>query len=317
MKRNYLIQHPKRALGGVLAGAVALLLLLGLVAGCETMDQVAKVGTDIAASTGVISKRQAQSIQKSTVAVARTFEDITPEQEYYIGRTIGAVVLSKYPAYNNPGLNRYINLLGQTLARASDRPETYGGYHFLVLDSDDINAFAAPGGLIFVTRGLLRCCRNEDALASVLAHEIGHVQYKHGLQAIRKSRITSALTILGVEGAKTYGGKELASLTKTFEDSISDITKTLINNGYSRAFERQADRAAIDILRRVGYSPQGLVNMLLIMDRRLKPGGPDFAKTHPAPRQRIADIQKVIGTNVPLSTPSGRQARFLTYMGHI
>ena len=93
-----------------------------------------------------------------------------------------------------------------TLSKTSDLPETFGGYHFLILDSDEINAFAAPGGFIFVTRGLLRCCKHEDAAAAVLAHEIGHVELRHGLQAIKKSRITTALTTLGIAGVKTFGG---------------------------------------------------------------------------------------------------------------
>ncbi len=76
-------------------------------------------------------------------------------------------------------------MLGQSLVIFSDRPETFGGYHFLLLDSNEINAFAAPGGLILVTRGMLQCCANEDELAAVLAHEIAHVEKKHGLTAIK------------------------------------------------------------------------------------------------------------------------------------
>jgi beta-barrel assembly-enhancing protease len=85
-------------------------------------------------------------------------------------------------------------------------PETFGGYHFLILDSDEINAFAAPGGLIFVTRGMLRCCDSEDAVAAVLAHEVGHVQHQHGIQTIRKPALTSAFTILAAEGAGPWAG---------------------------------------------------------------------------------------------------------------
>lgn len=288
-------------------------LLCGLcvaIVSCQTMDTVTKVGTTIGTATGVLTQSQAESIQKSAVAVAKTFQDITPEQEYYIGRTIGAVVLNKYKPYNNPAANQYINRLGQTLARASDRPETFGGYHFLILDSDDINAFATPGGFIFVTRGLLRCCLYEGAVASILAHEIGHVQQKHGLQAINKSRITSALTVIGIEGAKTFGGQELATLTQTFENSIADISKTLINSGYSRSFEIQADKAAVTILRRVGYDPNALVDMLKVMRQRLKPGGIDFAKTHPSPSDRISGIEKIVGGYAPVKQSKYRQSRF-------
>jgi predicted Zn-dependent protease len=297
-------------------GLGIMLVLPLFIYGCKTMDAVTNIGTSFGKSVGMISESQAESISKSSKAVARSFEDFTPEQEYYIGRTVGAVITNKYKPYNNKRVNAYINLLGQTLAKASDMPETFNGYHFLILDSDEINALAAPGGLIFITRGMLRCCRDEDAVAAVLAHEIGHVQFKHGLQAIKKSRITSALIILGTEGAKTFGGEDLANLTSTFEGSISDITSTLVNNGYSRNFERQADIAAVTILKRVGYDPNGLVDMLKVMEKKLKPGGPDFAKTHPAPESRIADIQKQIGKYAKVQEPKARQKRFLAALGN-
>jgi len=296
-RREFLGRTGKYAVAG-LGAASALSTLLSA---CASLEKV--------------SLPDVGSLFKVSQAVAKSFEDITPEQEYYIGRTVGAVILEKYPPYIDDRANAYINLLGQTLARASDLPETYGGYHFLIQDSDDINALAAPGGLIFITRGILRCCKHEDAAAAVLAHEIGHVQNRHGLQAIRKSRITSALTMIGIESAKTFGGEDLARLTETFEDSISDISATLINNGYSRAFERQADLAAATILRRVGYNPNGLVDMLKEMQQKLKPGGLDFVRTHPSPQSRIEDIQKVIGTYQLVKTPAARQDRFAHALG--
>jgi len=115
---------------------------------------------------------------------------------------------------------------------------------FLTVDSDEINAFAAPGGLILVTRGLIRCCASEDALAAVLAHEIGHVEKKHGLKAIRKGRLTSALTILAEEGAKNFAGDNAAQLTEDFQGSIGDITSTMMNSGYACTLETEADHAA-------------------------------------------------------------------------
>ncbi|HDQ39537.1 MAG TPA: peptidase M48 [Desulfonatronum sp.] len=260
-------------------------------------------------SVGVLDERQAQSVIRAGGAVARSFEDITPEQEYYIGRTVGAVILSKYTPYQNDEANRYVNMVGTLAGLASDRPETFGGYHFLILDSEEINAFAAPGGLIFVTRGMLRCCGSEDAVAAVLAHEVGHVQHQHGLQAIKKSRVTSALTILAAEGAKTLGGQELAQLTEVFEESVSDVVSTLVANGYSRASEREADRAAVTVLARLGYDSAALVDMLEIMGARLTPGGSDFAKTHPSPQSRIADIRPLLPKTRPAAV-APRQRRF-------
>jgi len=300
-------------------GATAIAFLLAGLAGwsgCAAMEQVSKVGTSVAQSAGVVTGEQAKSINRSTAAIAKTQEDFTPEQEYYVGRSVGAVIVNRYKPYPDPQANGYLNLLGQTLAQASDRPETFGGYHFLILDSDEINAFAAPGGLIFVSRGMLRCCKSEDAVAAVLAHEIGHIQLRHGIQSIEKSRQTQALTILATESAKNFGGKELSDLTKTFEGSINDITSTLINNGYSRSFEQQADVAAVNTLSRVGYNPNALVAMLREMEKRLKPGGLDFAKTHPSPGSRIKDIGSISGS-APLAEPLARHERFRKALGSI
>lgn len=274
--------------------------------GCQAMGPLAKVG----AATGMITSDQADSIAKTSEAVAKTFEDITPEQEYYIGRTIGAVITNKYKVYQNDKATDYINVMGQTLSKFSDMPETFGGYHFLILDSDEINAFAAPGGLIFISKGLLKCCKDEDAVASVLAHEIGHVQLKHGVKAIKASRLTAAATAIGVGAAKSFGSQELASITSAFEDSISDITNTLINSGYSRSSEKDADEAAVTIMKRAGYSPAALVSMLEVMDTRIKPGGLDFAKTHPSPKSRIEEINDIIGSSTKMTENAARLSRF-------
>ncbi len=300
-----------------IASRLLLLAALAMTCGCAAIDEVAKVGTSVAESSGAITKDQAKSITRSTGALAKAAEDFTPEQEYYIGRSVGAVIVNRYRPYPNGQSGAYLNVLGQALAQASDRPETFGGYHFLVIDSDEINAFATPGGLIFVSRGMLRLCSTEDQVAAVLAHEIAHVQLRHGIQSIEQSRKVEALKILTVEGTKTFGKKELADLTATFESSIGDITSTLINNGYSRAFEREADAAAVRILSNVGYDPNALSAMLREMGKRLKPGGADFAKTHPSPASRIEDISS-LGIRGPASpAPPARQARFRKALGDI
>jgi len=294
-----------------------IMLAVLTVAACATVQTATTLATAVGEQAGVFSRAEGEAIRKSTVAVARSLEDFTPEQEYYIGRSVGAVVISKYPAYANAQVNQYLNTLGQTLAAASDKPEIFSGYHFLVLDSDDINAFATPSGLIFVTKGLIRCCPTEDALAAILAHEIGHVQLRHGMQSIEKARVTEALTVTATEGAKILGSPEVAQLTQTFSGAISDIAKSMINNGYSRSFEHQADKAAVVLVQRVGYNPRGMIDMLTVMDKKLKPGELDFAKTHPAPRDRIAEIESDNRSFTPVTTPKFRQERFLRAVGHI
>ncbi len=275
-------------------------------AGCETLDTMSQV-----------LPSEAQSLIRVGTAVAKTFEDFTPEQEYYIGRTIGATILDKYPAFDKGSANTYLNLVGQTLAAASDRPNTFGGYRFQIQDSDEINAFAAPGGFIFVTTGLIRCCKDEDALAAVLAHEIGHIQAQHGLQAIKNSRVTDAITTIGLEGARQFGSAELSSLTDIFSDSISDIANTLIVSGYSRTQEKEADLAAATLLERVGYNPQGLIHMLEQMEGLIKPNTLDFAKTHPSPKDRIAALEPTLGAYTPYTLPKKRMMRFMNQISWV
>jgi predicted Zn-dependent protease len=293
----------KRQLVLVLSG-------LALVLGCAEVSQMA---TQVAVQEGHISQQEADSINRTVEATIKAWSDVTPEQEHYIGRAVAAKLLVSYPPLDDPAANRYLNLLGQTLALASDRPETFGGYHFLLLDSDEINAFACPGGLVLVTRGLVACCDNEDALAAVLAHEIGHVAGKHGLRAIKKSRWTDVGTILATEGARNFGSEEVAQLAAELEGSIQDITQTLVNNGYSKDLEREADEAALTVLARMGYSPHGLSSMLDEMAARWRPSGPGFMRTHPSPQDRLAEVSPVLATVPPLGeVPPPRQQRFET-----
>jgi predicted Zn-dependent protease len=223
---------------------------------------------------------------------------------------VAATVLAQYKAYPADDLNGYLNRLGQALAQFSTKPETFGGYHFLALDSNDINAFAAPGGLILVTRGLLKCCQNEDELAAVLAHEIGHVEKVHGLRAIKTGRLNSALTILAVEAGKNLAGEQLAEVTKAFDESINDISGTLMNSGYSRKLEYEADAAAVAILKQAGYNSGALVAMLENMAKNWDASRKDFAATHPEPADRIKELQKS-GVASSKTSAAARQTRFL------
>ena len=284
-------------------------LALALV-GCKTFDMVTKVTTSVGVATGTISSSEADSINRTASAAGKAVAQITPEQEYYIGRSVAASLLGQYNAAELKAANAYLNLLGQTLATQSDKPETFGGYHFAIMDSDEINAFAAPGGLILISRGLLRCCQSEDAVAAVLAHEIGHVQAEPGLRAIKKSRLTSAFTILAAEGAKNLGGEQLAKLTTAFEGTVTDITGTLINSGYSRTLESEADAAAITIMQRTGYNPTALKQMLEQMHARMPADDKGFGKTHPDPQDRIKDIALLLEGVGPVSKQAARQKRF-------
>jgi len=282
-----------------------------LFSGCA---EVAEMGSQIAQEAGVISADQAGSLTRSAQVIEKTQQELTPEQEYYIGRAVAAKVLQTYPPLDRPQANGYLNLLGQSLAIFSNRPETFGGYHFLLLDSDEVNAFAAPGGLILVTRGMLLCCANEDELAAVLAHEICHVEMKHGLRAIKQGRLTEALMVVAAESAKQLGSEELASLTRDFEASVGDVVMTLTTSGYSRTQERDADAAAVQLLRRAGYPEAAMITMLQRMDERLADArGLGFAKTHPSAKSR-ADALRTTITDAKFVPDTVRQERFSAAM---
>lgn len=292
-----------------------------LVAGCAGLGDVAGLGAGAAASTGYVTARQADSIARSAQDIARSAEDLTPEQEYYIGRSVGAVILDSYDPWNDEDANRYLNLLGQSLALASDRPELFGGYRFQILDTEEINAFATPSGLVFVSRGMLRLTQSEDDVAAILAHEIGHIEHQHGVKAIRTSRLTTAFSSTAMTAVELAGPEEVAALTRTFDDSISDITNTLVSSGYSRSAEREADLAALRILRRTGHDQRGLVRVLEAMDEVWSAGGPGFLSTHPDPQDRISDIRSAIGTEpgatAPAATQRVRQSRYLAALGDV
>ncbi len=302
--------HPVR---GRLVG-ISLLAVALVAASCTS---VMKYTTAAGEAAGVISSDQAASLNRGAAAVEKTFQDITPEQEYYIGRSVAATVLTQYKPRDDREANHYLNVLGQTLARFSDRPETFGGFHFLLLDTDEINAFAAPGGLIFISRGLVRCCADEEMLAAVVAHEIGHVEQQHGLRAIKKGRLNSALTTLAVEAGKNLAGDQLAQVTQAFEGSITDISTTLMNSGYSRGQEKEADAAAVRIMLRAGYDPAGLVRMLERMQSRMGADAHGFGQTHPSPADRIRAISRDVAAAPAAAVPASRQKRFAAAAGRI
>ncbi|MGB7296345.1 MAG: M48 family metalloprotease [Candidatus Aminicenantales bacterium] len=285
-----------RAPARIAPPAAAFLALL-LLASCAAVQE----GADILAGAGQISESDRQAITKTSQAVSATFSEITEEQEYYIGRSVAALILSQYPAYDNPALTTYINTLGQAIVYSSDRPEIYAGYHFLVLDTEEVNALSAPGGFIFISKGLVRRCRDEEMLASILAHEVGHVCAKHGLQAIKKSRLVDAFRVIGQEAARRYGPEELAELTAAFEGALGDIVETLVVRGYDRKYEYQADELAVKFGAAVGYSPAGLIDFLQTMvGDSSAAAGKGWFKTHPSAEQRM---EKIKGRVSAVSTP--------------
>ena len=289
---------------------IAIILSVSVLS-CQHVARATNIGAQIAGATGVIDQNTAAAISRSSQAIGSAAEEITPEQEYFIGRAVAAHILSRYSIWNgNPALTAYLNRICRAIVINSPRPDIYNGYFVMILDSNEINAFATPGGHIFVTRGLVSSANSEDALAAVIAHEIAHIQLQHGIKAIRTSRITQALLVTGASTAGAVTGYDINELTDIFNESVGEIVTTMVNNGYSQTQEFDADNLALNMLASTGYSPSGLIDMLRELQRVQSGQSGGFSKTHPSPAQRISNAERSVGRYSVTDTRSYRQARF-------
>jgi predicted Zn-dependent protease len=240
--------------------------------------------------------RGARALSQSARSIERALEDITPEQEYYIGRAVGANLLTNYAIYQeDPDLVLYLNEITVAVAINSKKPEIYNGYHTMILDSMEINAFSTSGGHIFVTRGLLNCAVSEDTLAAVIAHELAHIQLQHSIMAIKSDRAINAIATTG----SSFAGLALSDLAEILDEAAHDIVSAM-QEGYSQNQEFAADTFALELLADTGYEPSSLVAMLEILEQNqsrradgLANGLADgLARTHPSPEDRIAQLER-------------------------
>ncbi len=238
-------------------------------------------------------------------------KDISETEEYFIGRAVAANIFHGYTPVSDSDVQTYLNQVGRAVSVFSPRPATYGGYHFLLLDSDEINAMSCPGGLVFISRGLYELAESEDELAAILAHEISHVALKHGLHSVEKAKWTGAFAQLGTAAAENYGSDEVRELSESYGDVVSDITTNLVTRGYSRDSEKQADSLAVAILDRSGYDPAALRRVLQAMAAIDSRSGPGFWQTHPSPEDRLEVVEEALGgcSGTPLGVAQ-RTARF-------
>jgi predicted Zn-dependent protease len=276
------------------AWLVLLLLATGAVGGC---------------AAAAVALPAAAIAYKGASQATEAARPITDSEEYYVGRAVAARILGQYKLDQNPKLTQYVNEVGQTVARKSSRPNPFRGYHFAVLDTQEINAFACPGGLVFVTRGLIQTCQNEDQLAAVLAHEVGHVANKDGINSISQARWTQVFTAMGAEAARQYGGVA-GNLVSLFEGSIDDVFKTIVVNGYSRQAEETADTAALTELTKAGYDPNAMVILLTTMEAKGKGASSGIFKTHPPTRERLAKVKASVGQSPKSKGEAARTKRF-------
>lgn len=289
--------------------ALWLAALVVCVVGWPSTD-LTRLGRDLVDSTGIVSSNQVDTLLEAGGKLRQANQSLNDEQEYYLGRGVAAMIFQSYPLHrNNPQLTKYVSQVGVALAARSTRPEIFGGYHFGILDTDQVNALSGPGGFVLISRGFLEIIPNEEALAGVLAHEIGHVVLGHGVKAISNARLNEAVLILGKEAAASYGPSELNMVSDVFGDSVNQVADTLMKTGYSRSQEYEADAFAAQLMAKSGYSVKGLTMMLdqLAKVNAQKRGG--WMDTHPSPADRKAAL-RLPKQNVPEEAVQVRTERF-------
>jgi predicted Zn-dependent protease len=213
---------------------------------------------------------------------------LSNEEETAVGRRIAGNLLGAAPLVNDAKLQDYVNRVGRWVAAQSGRPDLR--WTFGVIDSKDINAFAAPGGYVFVTRGLYARLQDEAQLAGVLGHEIGHVQQKHHLKLLQQQQMMSTGTSL---------------LTKQLkgEDTLQRLIGSgaeILARGLDKNAEFEADRIGVVLAARAGYDPWGLPAVLQDIGAMSKDSDSVslLFKTHPPPDERLAALGEAMGTRL-------------------
>jgi beta-barrel assembly-enhancing protease len=233
---------------------------------------------------------------------------IDQKEEIELGRDMAARLLGAAPLVANEGLQRYVNNVGRWLASQTERPEL--PWRFGVLEAPQLNAFATPGGHIFVTRGLLERMRNEAELAGVLAHEIAHVLKKHHLQAMQKS----AQLELANTAITTFSRQDASAQKR---DKLLSAGSELFARGLDKSDELEADRLGVVIAARAGYDAFGLPAVLQTL-QAMNPADSGLAlmfKTHPAPAERLDALEKMHPTLDAYAAQQQLAARFLGALG--
>ncbi len=230
------------------------------------------------------------------------------EEETNVGRDVAANVIAQFGFVENEPLTEYVNLVGLSVARLSPRPEI--NYRFAVLNTDILNAFAAPGGYIFITKGLLKMIGSEAELAAVLSHEVGHVAHRHVVKEIRKSKVLDAVIPSYVKAAAKRA---------VYMSQVTDLAVKLLWRGLSKEDELEADRFGAALEARAGYDPQAFGRMLERF-KSVTAGNkePDKVKlilsTHPSLEERLQNIETL---NVPKNDGSADQIREERYKSNV
>ena len=224
------------------------------------------------------------------VSIAKKANDVrdlsmTDAEEQALGQQVSEKIRIRYGVVQDAAVHKYVSLVGTALAQASERPNL--PWTFIVLDTDGVNAFAAPGGYVHITKGALALIKDESELAGVLGHEIIHVTAKHTIRAIQKSK------------AVQMGASEtLSGSAGLMEKAVTATYDNIVDKGFGRADEGEADEQGVVLANKIGYAPQGIGNFLTTIKERNKDSKEKrglFA-SHPEMQERIDKLAKQITT---------------------
>ncbi len=186
------------------------------------------------------------------VSGGQDFVTMTEKQDLELGRQYHKEIMKQYTLYDAPELQAYVEEIGERLAQKSHRDNLV--FHFYLLDSPQVNAFALPGGYIYITRGIMAYMQEEEHLAGVIGHEIGHVTARHG---VRQQAQSQFMGLLGAAVAIGTGSRELAQLSNAFGSALV--------SGYGRQHELESDRLGAEYLAKSGYDPQKMIDVVGIL----------------------------------------------------
>ena len=273
-----------------------------VVLGCQSRGgDVSGVGNSII--SGV--RQTVNRINPDDVRGATT--ELDEPEEIELGRAVSSALGSRYKLLRDDPLTRYVALVGNAVAQQSDRPDLR--YYFGVLDTTEVNAFAAPGGYVFITSGTLLLMRDEATLAAVLAHEIGHIALRHHVETIKTEKQAALTKGIGASALRVgsgyirgaAGSAATAPLNSPLMNVLADGAFNAVLKGFSRAEEEQADAVGVKYAARAGYDPAGLRDFL----RAVEDGGKQPAKsgfvakftaTHPGTDERLRDQDNQLKT---------------------
>lgn len=216
-------------------------------------------------------------------------------EEIAVGREVAGRTLGAAPLVADAELQAYVNRVGRWVAMQSERPDL--PWHFGVLDTSSVNAFAAPGGYVLITRGLYEMLNSESQLAGVLGHEIGHIVQRHHVKVMQQSALVSA-------GARAAQRSDRSLLVNNLIGTGAEV----MARGLDKDAEFEADRIGVVLAARAGYSPYGLVEVLHLLAARTA-DDTSLAllfKTHPAPGERLTQLGDALAPRVAV-LPAGKE----------